>query len=52
MFKLWDLEQNKVIRHYHGHLSGVYSLTFHPSLDLFVSGGRDSVAILWDLRSR
>ena len=25
MVKCWDLEQNKVIRHYHGHLSGVYS---------------------------
>ncbi|KAH8080031.1 malonyl-CoA decarboxylase [Aureococcus anophagefferens] len=22
----WDLETNKVVRHYHGHLSGVYSL--------------------------
>jgi hypothetical protein len=27
MVKCWDLESNKVIRHYHGHLSGVYSLT-------------------------
>lgn len=26
MVKCWDLEVNKVIRHYHGHLSGVYSL--------------------------
>lgn len=26
MVKCWDLESNKVIRHYHGHLSGVYSL--------------------------
>lgn len=26
MVKCWDLETNKVIRHYHGHLSGVYSL--------------------------
>lgn len=22
MVKCWDLEQNKVVRHYHGHLSG------------------------------
>jgi WD40 repeat protein len=28
MVKCWDLETNKVIRHYHGHLSGVYSLAY------------------------
>ena len=43
MVKCWDLEYNKVIRHYHGHLSGVYSLSLHPTLDLLVTGGRDSV---------
>lgn len=42
--KCWDLEQNKVIRHYHGHLSGVYTLALHPTLDILVTGGRDSVA--------
>jgi hypothetical protein len=26
MVKCWDLESNKVIRHYHGHLSGIYAL--------------------------
>lgn len=26
MVKCWDLESNKVIRHYHGHLSGVYAM--------------------------
>lgn len=25
--KCWDLEQNKIIRDYHGHLSGVYCMT-------------------------
>jgi pleiotropic regulator 1 len=44
MVKCWDLEQNKVIRHYHGHLSGIYSLSLHPERDLLVTGGRDSVA--------
>jgi hypothetical protein len=37
MIKCWDLEANKVIRHYHGHLSGVYSLSLHPTLDVSVS---------------
>ena len=26
MVKCWDLEYNKVVRHYHGHLSAVYDL--------------------------
>lgn len=44
MVKCWDLEQNKVIRHYHGHLSGVYSLSLHPTLDVLVTSGRDATA--------
>ncbi len=35
--KCWDLEYNKVIRHYHGHLSAVYSLALHPTIDILVS---------------
>jgi pleiotropic regulator 1 len=42
MVKCWDLEQNKVIRNYHGHLSGVYSLAQHPTLDVIMTGGRDA----------
>ena len=52
MVKCWDLETNKVIRHYHGHLSGVYTLALHPSLDVLVTGGRDGVARVWDMRTR
>lgn len=52
MVKCWDLETNKVIRHYHGHLSGVYTLALHPTLDVLVTGGRDGVARVWDMRSR
>jgi WD40 repeat protein len=42
----------QVIRHYHGHLSGVYALALHPTLDLLVTGGRDSVARVWDMRTK
>lgn len=42
----------QVIRHYHGHLSGVYSLALHPTLDLLMTGGRDSVCRVWDMRSK
>lgn len=41
-----------MIRHYHGHLSGVYSLVIHPELDLLMTGGRDSVCRVWDMRSK
>ena len=50
--KCWDLEANKVVRNYHGHLSGVFCLGLHPALDVLVSGGRDSTARVWDMRSR
>lgn len=52
MVKCWDLEQNKVIRHYHGHLSGVYSLSLHPTLDVLVTSGRDATARVWDMRTK
>jgi pleiotropic regulator 1 len=40
--RCWDLEQNKTIRAYHGHLSGVYSCALHPTIDLLMTGGRDA----------
>lgn len=42
----------QVIRNYHGHLSGVYSLTLHPTLPLLITGGRDSSVRVWDIRTR
>ena len=42
----------QVIRSYHGHLSGVYGLALHPSLDILFSGGRDAVVRMWDMRTR
>ncbi|KAI3673587.1 hypothetical protein L6452_39710 [Arctium lappa] len=50
--KCWDLEQNKVIRSYHGHLSDVYCLELHPTIDVVLTGGRDSVYRVWDIRSK
>lgn len=52
MVKCWDLEANKVIRHYHGHLSGVYALALHPTLDVLVTSGRDASARVWDMRTK
>lgn len=40
LVKCWDLEQNKVIRSYHGHLQGVYCVSLHPTINnIFVTGG-------------
>ncbi|CAI9091007.1 OLC1v1025923C1 [Oldenlandia corymbosa var. corymbosa] len=51
--KCWDLETNKVIRSYHGHLSGVQCLELHPAMDgIVVTGGRDSVCRVWDIKSK
>lgn len=52
MVKCWDLEQNKVIRQYHGHLSGVYACSLHPTLDVLVTAGRDASARVWDMRTK
>jgi WD40 repeat protein len=48
----WWLFAAQVIRNYHGHLSGVYCLALHPTLDLLMTGGRDSVCRVWDIRSK
>lgn len=37
----------QVIRSYHGHLSGVYCLALHPTIDVLLTGGRDSVCRVW-----
>ncbi|EPZ33559.1 Ribosomal protein S6e domain-containing protein, partial [Rozella allomycis CSF55] len=45
-------EDKMVIRHYHGHLSGIYAVDIHPTLDLLVTAGRDCTARVWDMRTR
>ncbi len=44
------LFNSQVIRHYHGHLSAVFCLKLHPTLDVLITGGRDSAARIWDIR--
>lgn len=34
----------QVVRHYHGHLSAIYSLDLHPTIDVLVTCGRDATA--------
>jgi len=35
---------SQVIRHYHGHLSAVYDLDLHPTIDVLVTCSRDATA--------
>ena len=32
----------QVVRHYHGHLSAIYSLDLHPTIDVLFTCGRDA----------
>ena len=34
----------QVVRHYHGHLSAIYSLDLHPTIDVLLTCGRDATA--------
>lgn len=48
------MTQNKVIRDYHGHLSGSYCcglLENDGGPNILVTGGRDSVGRVWDIRT-
>lgn len=47
-----DEFSHQVIRHYHGHLSAVYSMALHPTLDILLTAGRDATARVWDMRSK
>lgn len=42
----------QVIRHYHGHLSAVYTISLHPTIDVLVTAGRDATARIWDMRTK
>jgi len=52
MVRCWDLEQNKTVRHYHGHLSACYAMDLHPTIDVLVTCGRDATIRVWDIRTK
>ncbi|KAJ7710897.1 WD40-repeat-containing domain protein [Mycena rosella] len=45
MVRCWDLEANNIIQHYHRHLSGVYAMSLHPTLDVLVTA-------VWDMHTK
>ena len=42
----------QVIKHYHGHLSAVYAIDLHPTIDVLLTCGRDGTARVWDQRTK
>ncbi|KAJ8307856.1 hypothetical protein KUTeg_014589 [Tegillarca granosa] len=50
---LWDVESGQLIQSFHGHAGDVMSIDLSPSEtgNLFVSGGCDKVAMVWDMRT-
>lgn len=54
--RCWDLEKLNAaegcqIKNFHGHVGGIYAISLHPQLDVVLSGGRDAVVRIWDIRA-
>lgn len=47
---LWDIENNKIITEFSGHLGDVNCLSLSPDKNTFVSGSVDATARLFDIR--
>ena len=46
--RLWDIEKLEVIRSFNAHSGNVWSVKFHPSLNLVATAGDDAWVKLWD----
>jgi pleiotropic regulator 1 len=49
--KGWDLESNQIINQYQP-ITEVYTLGYLPHLNILVSGGKDHLIQIWDLRAK
>lgn len=50
-WRLWDLEHNEQLYFQEGHSKPLTTLAVHPDGSLLASGGLDSLARVWDLRT-
>ena len=41
-YEVFSCISSQVVRHYHGHLSAIYSLDLHPTIDVLFTCGRDA----------
>lgn len=41
-YEVFSRISSQVVRHYHGHLSAIYSLDLHPTIDVLFTCGRDA----------
>jgi len=49
--KLWDIENQTLVREYAGHEGSVNTVVFHPFGTIFASGGDDQMVRFWDVSS-
>lgn len=47
--KMWDLKECSLKKNLLGHTGSVYTITISPDGSLCASGGKDGVAMLWDV---
>lgn len=45
--KIWDLRKGHILYTLYGHDGPTTSATFSPAGDYFVTGGKDSVILIW-----
>ncbi|KAJ3349978.1 WD repeat-containing protein 90 [Entophlyctis luteolus] len=50
--KLWDLRHEKVARSLLGHRLTTTAVEYHPFGEFFVSGGKESVVKVWDVKKK
>eukprot|EP01116_Phalansterium_solitarium_P011481 TRINITY_DN27175_c0_g1_i1.p1 TRINITY_DN27175_c0_g1~~TRINITY_DN27175_c0_g1_i1.p1 ORF type:complete len:216 (+),score=88.63 TRINITY_DN27175_c0_g1_i1:209-856(+) len=48
--RIWDLDQQKVVRNWNGHQQAVTSVDVHPFGEFYASGCGDTQVRVWDLR--
>ncbi|KIJ53713.1 hypothetical protein M422DRAFT_154579 [Sphaerobolus stellatus SS14] len=51
MCALWDIETKRKVTEFAGHTADVLSLSLSPTNHTFVSGGCDTAARVWDIRT-
>lgn len=49
--KLWDIENQQLVREYAGHDASANTVAFHPTGTVFASGGDDQAVRFWDVSS-
>ncbi|QDV46607.1 Serine/threonine-protein kinase PrkC [Stieleria neptunia] len=49
--RLWDIQQQKVLRSFDAHRGIVWMIQYHPSKDIVATSGNDGMVKIWDSES-